>query len=111
MTHPLLTKSSYSTLKTNNGVTYSYYLAPAKPGRPTILYLHGFPDDASGWLNAVIHFESLGYGSIAPDLLGYGSTDKPSDAQEYRLKKMAESVSDIVRHSGVDKVVVAAHDW
>jgi pimeloyl-ACP methyl ester carboxylesterase len=59
--------------KTANGVTYSYLShAPTNISKPTILFLHGFPDSAHGWDYQLDYFSSRGYGFIAPDLLGYG---------------------------------------
>jgi len=46
-------------------------------------------------------------------MLGYGETDKPDPEKvgEYRYKKMAESLVGILHEEGVERVIVAAHDW
>lgn len=101
-------------LPTPNGVTYGYSLTtPSSLAKPTILFLHGFPDDRSVWDAQVAHFTKLGYGAIVPDMLGYGETDKPDpeNVGEYRYKKMSESLFGILDEEGVDKVVLAGHDW
>lgn len=33
-----------------------------------------------------------GYGVVAPDLSGYGDTDKPKDAAAYKLQKMVKEL-------------------
>lgn len=57
------------------------------------------------------YFSQLGYGIVAPDLLGYGGTDKPIDPQEYTLKKQ---VTDVVEFldcvAGTGKALVVGHD-
>lgn len=48
---------------------------------------------------------------MAPDLLGYGGTDKPTEPEAYKLKKMADEVVQILDHEGVKKVLGVGHDW
>ena len=100
-------------LKTSaRGYTYAYYTSPAQNGKPTLLLLHGWPDDSSLWYT--IANETLipnGYGVIAPDCLGYSLTDKPNDYKEYSLKLMVKDFAEIIKHEGLDKVIVLGHDW
>ena len=51
-----------------------------------------------------------GYGILAPDLLGYGGTDKPKELEAFRYK-MADEVVGILDHERVEKVLGVAHDW
>jgi len=48
---------------------------------------------------------------IVPDLLGYGDTDKPSEPEQYKFKKMAGHLIEILEKEGVEKVVGVGHDW
>jgi soluble epoxide hydrolase / lipid-phosphate phosphatase len=99
------------TLKLSSGTTYSYVHIPARPGLPTILFLHGFPSSCYDWRFQIAHFRARGYGVLAPDLLGYGETDRPSDAHAYRGKKMASEIVEILDHEGLEAVHGVAHDW
>ena len=92
-------------------VVYSYVCIKPKDEKPWILFLHGFPSSSYDWRHQIAFFSNLGYGILAPDLLGYGGTDKPIDVGAYRLKKMSEEVIGIVDAEGVDKVVGVGHDW
>jgi soluble epoxide hydrolase/lipid-phosphate phosphatase len=102
-------------LTTSTGTTYSYVSIPPSEDKPNLLLLHGFPSSCYDWRYQIAHFTSLGYGIIAPDLLGYGSTDRPSDASAYRGKKMAQEIIDILDAEGfneIDKKVHGiSHDW
>jgi pimeloyl-ACP methyl ester carboxylesterase len=103
-------------LTASTGTTYSYVSIPASSTqKPTVLLLHGFPSSCYDWRFQIAHFTSLGYGIIAPDLLGYGSTDRPSDPSAYRSKKMAQEIIDILDAEGfneIDKKVHGiSHDW
>ena len=95
----------------SSGVTYSYTHIPAKDDKPTILFIHGFPSSSYDWRHQINYFSSLGYGVIAPDLLGYGETDRPTAAADYRGKKMAGEVNELLDHANVSKVHGVAHDW
>jgi len=96
---------------TQRGFKYAYYFAAAVPGKPTILFSHGFPTPAFVWRSQVAFFEALGFGIVAPDLLGYGSTDKPSDPTSYVGSGMAQDVVDVLDAEKVEKVVAVGHDW
>jgi pimeloyl-ACP methyl ester carboxylesterase len=68
------------TITTKRGFEYTYYVSPAAAGKPTLLLHHGFPDQANEWEQLITnHLKPAGYGVIAPDLLGYGGTSKPTD--------------------------------
>ncbi|KAG4416239.1 hypothetical protein IFR04_010642 [Cadophora malorum] len=104
------------------GHTYAYIYHPAKEDegsneggkkkKATLLWLHGFPSTSAEWRNQIPYFLSLGYGILAPDLLGYGGTSKPLDINAYVGKSMAAEITAILDHEGVDGDVVGiAHDW
>lgn len=102
------------TLTTKRGFTYTYYVSPAAPGKPTLVLQHGFPDTAAQWADLITqHLRPAGYGAIAPDLLGYGGTSKPTDPAAYRLGGMTADVVEIldaeVGEAGA--VVSLGHDW
>ncbi|KAJ6461337.1 hypothetical protein C8R45DRAFT_786307, partial [Mycena sanguinolenta] len=72
-------QSHFKQTKTQRGFTYSYYFSVPVAGKPTLFFSHGFPTPAYLWNKQVPFFEQKAYGIIAPDLLGYGGTDKPSN--------------------------------
>jgi soluble epoxide hydrolase/lipid-phosphate phosphatase len=91
--------------------TYSYVRIPSASSKPTILFLHGFPSSSYDWRHQISHFSSLGYGVLVPDLLGYGGTDKPTSPADYKGKKMATEVIEILDHEKLDKVHAVGHDF
>lgn len=102
----------YKTFKApSSSTSYSYVRIPPSSSKPDILFLHGFPSSSYDWRHQISHFSSLGYGVLAPDLLGYGGTDKPSDPASYRGKKMATEVIEILDHEKLDKVHGVGHDF
>lgn len=94
-----------------NGRTYSYVYIKAKLENPWLLFLHGFPSSSFDWRYQIGFFSDLGYGVLAPDLLGYGGTDKPTEMEAYTTEKMSQEIVTVLDAEGVDRVVGVAHDW
>ena len=44
---------------------------------PPIILVHGFPELAFSWRHQLPALGDAGYRAIAPDMRGYGRTDKP----------------------------------
>ena len=70
-----------------SGTKYRYvHYSPRCHDKPYILFLHGWPDSSYLWRNQFEYFHRLGYGIVAPDLLGFGGSDKPANLSAYFLK-------------------------
>ncbi|KAI0644398.1 alpha/beta-hydrolase [Trametes meyenii] len=60
----------------------------------------------------VAHLRPQGYGLLVPDIIGAGGTDKPADADAFRLAQIARDVADVLDAAeGLSKVVGIGHDW
>jgi pimeloyl-ACP methyl ester carboxylesterase len=94
------------------GITYEYvYYPPKTNDTTTYLFLHGFPSSLHSWRHQINHFNTLGYGCLAPNLLGYGKTYLPSDIQEYKTKQMVLHLVALLSHLMIDRpVIVIGHD-
>lgn len=91
--------------------TYSYIQIPAASStKGTLLFLHGFPAIALTWHHQLIYFQHLGYGIIAPDLLGFGLTSKPESVKDYHSKIIVEDINSILEHEGIEKYHGIGHD-
>ncbi|KAL8728162.1 MAG: hypothetical protein Q9181_005436 [Wetmoreana brouardii] len=94
-----------------SGHTYRYVNYRSHiPEKPTILFLHGFPSSSFDWRRQFNYFASRGYGVLAPDLLGYGGTDKPADVKAYTLKRQADEIAELLDCVGVEYVLSVGHD-
>lgn len=94
-----------------NGTTYGFVHIKPSSNKPCILLLHGFPSSSYDWRHQIDFLAKGGYGVIAPDLLGYGDTDKPVNPESYRLKKMAGEIAALLDTLQIDKVIGVSHDW
>ena len=98
--------------KLSDGTTYGWVvLAPSLPSKATFLLLHGYPSSCYDWRHQIDGLQKAGYGVIAPDLLGYGDTDKPTDPSAYRTKTMCAHMVEILDIESLDRVIAVGHDW
>ncbi|MET9276075.1 alpha/beta fold hydrolase [Kribbella sp. NPDC003557] len=79
-------------------------------GEPVLL-LHGWPDDHSLWREQVAALTAEGYRTIAPDLRGFGASDKPADVSAYTLLKLVGDLVALLDGLGVRRAHVVGHDW
>ena len=101
----------YKSITTSRGLHYNYYASPAQSGSPTLFFCHGFPGTARDWRYIVPFFKEKGYGIIAPDMIGYGGTDKPADPTQYVSSLVTRDLVDIMDAEHVDKAIAIGHDW
>lgn len=78
----------------------------AGQGAPVVL-LHGFPETNYAWRHQI---PVLGerYRLIAPDLRGYGETDKP--ASGYDKRTMAKDLAALLDELGIGRIALVGHD-
>ncbi|PVE21605.1 alpha/beta hydrolase [Microvirga sp. KLBC 81] len=82
------------------------FVVEAGDGPPVIL-LHGFPETNFAW-RFQIPVLAEGYRVIAPDLRGYGESDKP--ATGYDKRNMAKDIRELMRVLELPKIALVGHD-
>ncbi len=75
-----------------------------------ILLLHGFPEFSYSWAK-VMPLLSHRFHVVAPDMRGYGQTDKPTRVSDYQIKILAQDVAELIRALGYEKAYIVGHDW
>ena len=91
-----------------NGLTFA--VVDEGEGTPVVL-LHGFPDSADLWRNQVPALVDAGFRVIAPDLRGFGESDKPEEVDAYLMPNLMMDVTGIMDALGVEQARVVGHDW
>lgn len=102
-----MTKLSSRQIKTD-GLTQQ--LLEAGSG-PLVLLIHGFPELGVSWRAQVQALADAGYHAVAPDMRGYGGTDKPDETGAYSILNLVGDMVDLVRALGETECVVVGHDW
>jgi len=85
-----------------------FHVAESGDG-PLILLLHGFPEFWWAWRRQLSSLNEAGYRAVAPDLRGYGGSDKPP--RGYDLVTAASDAAGLIRSLGEANAVVVGHDW
>jgi pimeloyl-ACP methyl ester carboxylesterase len=85
-------------------------------GRPTLVFLHGFPEGAFIWDALLLHFarpENGGYRCVAPNLRGFGASSSPTDVGAYRAKHLVQDLVALIAAEcpGGALECLVAHDW
>lgn len=91
-----------------NGV--SLHVEDHGTGAPVVL-LHGWPDTAHLWRRQVPVLEAHGFRTIAPDLRGFGRSDRPAEVSAYSLATVVGDVVGILDELGLDRAHLVGHDW
>jgi pimeloyl-ACP methyl ester carboxylesterase len=79
-------------------------------GLPVIL-IHGFPELAYSWRHQLPALAEAGYRAIAPDMRGYGGSDKPPHVKDYTIQKLLGDIEGLMGALSIDKAVIIGHDW
>lgn len=88
-----------------------FYVATAGEGERLALCLHGFPECWFSWRYQLPLLARLGYRAWAPDLRGYGDTERPSRREDYALERLLDDVAGLIDAAGARSTVLLAHDW
>lgn len=89
----------------------SFRIAVAGAGHPLVLCLHGFPESAMSWQRLGVSLAQAGYLVWAPDLRGYGGTDKPTEIDAYQIERLLDDVSGLLDAAHADRAILVGHDW
>jgi len=74
---------------------------------PPVYLLHGFPETWFAWRKQIAALAES-FTVVAPDLRGYGATDKPVSG--YDKRTMANDVIALMDHLGHDRIALVGHD-
>jgi pimeloyl-ACP methyl ester carboxylesterase len=88
-----------------------FHVAACGEGDRLALCLHGFPESWYSWRFQLPLLARLGYRAWAPDLRGYGESDRPPHMQDYAIERLIEDVAGLIDASGARTTVLVAHDW
>lgn len=80
-------------------------------GEDFALLLHGFPEAAYSWRHQLPLLKQMGFTAWAPNLRGYGRTERPPKTADYHLDRLREDVAALVDAAGARTVTLIAHDW
>jgi pimeloyl-ACP methyl ester carboxylesterase len=78
---------------------------------PLVVLCHGFPESWYSWRHQLPALAAAGFHAVAPDMRGYGQTDRPEAIDQYTLFHMAGDIVGLIDALGEKDAVIAGHDW
>jgi pimeloyl-ACP methyl ester carboxylesterase len=78
---------------------------------PLVVLLHGFPELWYSWRHQLPALAAAGYHAVAPDLRGYGQTDRPEAVGQYSQLHLVGDVIGLLDALGEEQAVLVAHDF
>lgn len=99
-----------STLTTADGVDLAVY-EQGVPGAPTVVLVHGYPDDHTVWDGVAAELEDR-FRVVRYDVRGCGASSVPDNTRDYALPRLAADLAAVLDAvSPHEPVHLVAHDW
>ncbi|WP_371402239.1 alpha/beta fold hydrolase [Kribbella sp. NBC_00662] len=101
---------SKSTTTSTDGTSIAVY-DYGNPDAPTLICVHGYPDNAALWEPVAEHL-TTDFHVVTYDVRGAGESDHPSVTSAYALDRLQDDFAAVLDHAAPDQSVhVLAHDW
>jgi pimeloyl-ACP methyl ester carboxylesterase len=78
---------------------------------PLVLLCHGFPELWYSWRHQLSALAAAGFHAVAPDMRGYGQTDRPEVIDQYTLLHLVGDMVGLLDALGHETAVIVGHDW
>ncbi len=88
-----------------------HYLDEGPADGESLLLLHGEPTWSYLYRKMIPIFTAAGYRVIAPDLVGFGKSDKPAKKSDYSYPMQVDVMRQLVRELELQAVTFFGQDW
>lgn len=78
---------------------------------PLVLLCHGFPETSHAWRHQLPALAAAGYRAVAPDLRGYGGSERPVAVDAYTVLDVVGDLVALVEALGETQAVIVGGDW
>src|SRR6201996_5570058 len=100
-----------SSVTATDGVTLAVHrYSEIDPARPTILAIHGFPDNHHVWDGVAEHLAGR-YNVVGYDVRGAGESSRPAKRSGYAFAQLVSDIGAVIDSLAVEQVHLLAHDW
>ncbi len=79
-------------------------------GKP-VVFLHGEPTWSFLWRKVIPPVRDAGFRCLAPDMAGFGRSDKPTDISFYTYDRHVALVGSLLEELDVRGATIVVHDW
>jgi pimeloyl-ACP methyl ester carboxylesterase len=78
---------------------------------PLVLLCHGFPECWYSFRHQLAALAAAGYRAVAPDMRGYGATERPVEIERYTLLHLVGDMVGLLDALGEAHARIVGHDW
>lgn len=96
---------------TDGGQLRVHYLDEGPRDAAPVLMMHGEPSWSYLYRHMIPEFVSAGYRAVAPDLVGFGRSDKPADRNDYTYQRHVDWMSDWLNQVDLQNITLVCQDW
>src|SRR6202051_2031990 len=76
-----------------------------------VIFMHGEPTWSFLWRRVLPPVRDAGFRCVAPDLVGFGRSDKPADIGFYTYDRHVELVAALLEDLDLTGATIVVHDW
>ena len=88
-----------------------HYVDEGPRNAPPVLLLHGEPSWSYLYRKMIPIIVAAGLRAIAPDLVGFGRSDKPTERSDYTYQRHVDWMRDVLTHLDLRDVTLVCQDW
>ena len=88
-----------------------HYLDEGPKDGPVMLLLHGMPTWSYLYRDVIPGLVAAGYRCIAPDHMGFGRSDKPTDIHWYTIARHTEILTSLLVDLDLSRITLVCQDW
>lgn len=88
-----------------------HYVDEGPPEGPVVLLMHGEPSWAYLYRKVIRRLADQGYRVVAPDLIGFGRSDKPADRNDYTYERHVTWTSQWLAQMDLTDITLFCQDW
>ena len=88
-----------------------HYVDEGPRGAPPVLLVHGQPTWSYVYRQVIPTLTERGLRAVAPDLVGFGRSDKPTERTAYSFASHVGWLSSFVTTTDLWDITLVAHDW
>src|SRR5262245_3362770 len=103
----MMSEIKHSTVETNG---IRMHVAEQGSG-PLVLLCHGFPESWYSWRHQLAALSQAGFRAVAPDMRGYGQTERPEAIDQYTLVHLVGDMVGLLDALAAESAVIVGHDW
>ena len=78
---------------------------------PLVLLCHGFPESWYSWRHQLAALAAAGFRAVAPDMRGYGGSERPEAIDQYTLLHLVGDMVGLLDALEAPTAAIAGHDW